>query len=274
MENKKIMQFLKDNNFFPSKKLGQNFLMSADFKKKIVDCAQINDNDFVLEIGPGFGALTDYIIQKTNDITLIEFDKRLFELLSKKYNNINLINSDVLKVNLKNIFEQKQNNNRKSIVISNLPYSISSQVLINLLKTCMIDHMVLMVQKEMSDRITSKIGSKKYNGFSILISLLADVHKEFDVPPNVFYPEPHVVSTVLKVIPKKDIDFDINKLEKFIRVCFLNKRKKLVNNLKTNYKEKVIYQVFDKLNIDYNVRPENLEPNMFIKLLGELNERN
>ncbi|WP_412032306.1 16S rRNA (adenine(1518)-N(6)/adenine(1519)-N(6))-dimethyltransferase RsmA [Malacoplasma muris] len=268
MENNQIIKFLKDNNFFPSKKLGQNFLLSNDYKNKIVNLVPIDSNDFVLEIGPGFGALTDFIIKKTHNLTLIEFDKRLYEFLNKKYNQINIINHDILKLNLNEILDKNKFN--KSIVISNLPYSISSQVLINLLKTSRIDCMVLMVQKEMADRITSKVGSTKYNGFSILISLLADVKKEFDVPSTVFYPEPHVISTVIKVIPKKKIDFDLYKMEKFLKICFLNKRKKLVNNLKTNFSKKTIYNCFNALNLDENVRPEQLDKNQYVLLMKEL----
>lgn len=267
MSNNEVIKFIKNNNFFPSKKLGQNFLLSSDYKKRIVDAASITENDFVLEIGPGFGALTDYIIQKTKNVTLVEFDKRLYEFLVKKYTNLNIINYDILKFDLNQVLDNQYS---KSIVISNLPYSISSQVLINLLKTFKVDSMVLMVQKEMADRITSKIGSKKYNGFSILISLLADVEKLFDVPPNVFHPEPHVTSTVIRVIPKKDINFDVKKMEKFLKICFLNKRKKLLNNLKTIFDQKTIYNCFDDLKIDINIRPEELNMNQYVQLIKEL----
>lgn len=269
MDNNEILKYLKNNNFFPSKKLGQNFLMNNDFKKRIVNSIEINNNDFVLEIGPGFGALTKYILEKTNNVTLIEFDKRLAEILNNNFKNIEIINNDVLKVNLKSIFDSNKDK-EKSIVISNLPYSISSQILINLLKIQKVDYMVLMVQKEMSDRITSKIGSKKYNGFSIIISLISKVEKLFDVPPSAFHPMPNVVSTVLKITPFKNIDFDIFKLEKFLRICFLNKRKKLINNLKTKFSEKIIIDSFLKLNIDINSRPENLKPFEFINLMREL----
>lgn len=273
MDNNKILKYLKDNNFFPSKKLGQNFLMNNDFKKRIVNSIEINNNDFVLEIGPGFGALTKYILEKTSNVTLIEFDKRLAEVLSNNFKNIEIINKDVLRVDLKSIFNSKKIK-EKSIVISNLPYSISSQILINLLKIQTIDYMVLMVQKEMSDRITSKIGSKKYNGFSIIISLIANVEKLFDVPPSAFHPMPNVVSTVLKVTPIKNVNFDILKMEKFLRICFLNKRKKLVNNLKTKFNEKIIIDSFLKLSININSRPENLEPFEFINLMKELKYEN
>lgn len=273
MDNNKILKYLRDNNFFPSKKLGQNFLMNNDFKKKIVNSIDINRNDFVLEIGPGFGALTSYIIEKTNNLTLIEFDKRLAEILKNNFKNIEIINKDVLRVDLRSIFESK-NNIEKSIVISNLPYSISSQILINLLKIQKIDYMVLMVQKEMSDRITSKIGSKKYNGFSIIISLIAHVEKLFDIPATAFHPMPNVTSTVLKITPIKNIDFNILTVEKFLRISFLNKRKKLINNLKTKFNEKMIIDSFLKLNININSRPENLKPFQFIELMKELKYEN
>lgn len=268
MDNKSIINFLKENNIFPSKKLGQNFLLSDNYKQKIVGAYNISNDDFVIEIGPGIGALTEYIIKKTNNLVLIEFDKRLANIITNKYKDIKLINNDVLKTDIQELLDSSDSN--KKIIISNLPYSISSKIIFKLLKCDGIDCMILMVQKEMADRITSTVNTEKYNGFSAMLSLFSNVTKLFDVPNTVFYPEPEVTSTVIKLVPKKDIEYDINEMEKFIKICFLNKRKKLVNNLKTKYSNEKIISTFNKLNIGLNIRAEQIEPLLFVELKKEI----
>lgn len=269
MNKKQIIKFMNEKNFYPSKKMGQNFLLSDDYKKRIVDAADIKESDFVLEIGAGFGAISDYIISKTKNFTIIEFDKRLFEFLLNKFNDssIELINSDILKVDINNLLNQKDGTSKK--VISNLPYSISSQVIINLIKSKNVDDMFLMVQTEMANRIISKPNSKKYNGYTVLINLLADVKKLFDVPPTVFYPEPNVYSTVIQITPKKT-SIDIESIEKFLKLLFSEKRKKISNNLKKNYSIDKLTKAYVKCNIQDDVRAEQLSPQQILSLYEEL----
>lgn len=269
MNKKQIIKFMNEKNFYPSKKMGQNFLLSDDYKKRIVEAAKINSNDFVLEIGAGFGAISDYIIKKTNDFTIIEFDKRLFEFLSEKFKdqNIELINSDILKVDIKSLLAKKDNSIKK--VISNLPYSISSQVIINLIKSKNVHDMFLMVQTEMANRIISKPNSKKYNGYTVLINLLADVKKLFDVPPTVFYPEPNVYSTVIQITPKNN-SIDIESMEIFLKLLFSEKRKKISNNLKKFYSIDKLTNAYIKCNIQEDVRAEQLSPEQILSLYKEL----
>lgn len=269
MNKKQILTFMNEKNFYPSKKMGQNFLLSNEYKKRIVDAADINKDDFVLEIGAGFGAISDYIISKTKNFTIIEFDKRLFEFLWNKFNNtsIELINSDILKVDLNSLLNQKSGSSKK--VISNLPYSISSQVIINLIKTKQVDDMFLMVQTEMANRIISKPNSKKYNGYTVLINLLANVKKLFDVPPSVFYPEPNVYSTVIQITPKEN-SIDIESMEKFLKLLFSEKRKKISNNLKKNYSIDKLTKAYVKFNIQEDVRAEQLTPEQIVSLYEEL----
>lgn len=269
MNKKQILTFMNEKNFYPSKKMGQNFLLSNEYKKRIVDAANINKDDFVLEIGAGFGAISDCIISKTKNFTIIEFDKRLFEFLWNKFNNtsIELINSDILKVDLNSLLNQKSGSSKK--VISNLPYSISSQVIINLIKSKQVDDMFLMVQTEMANRIISKPNSKKYNGYTVLINLLANVKKLFDVPPSVFYPEPNVYSTVIQITPKEN-SIDIESMEKFLKLLFSEKRKKISNNLKKNYSIDKLTKAYVKFNIQEDVRAEQLTPEQIVSLYEEL----
>lgn len=269
MKDDFIFKFIKENNFFASKKLGQNFLISNSIKKRIVDNAKITINDFVLEIGPGFGALTEYIYLKTKKITLIEYDKRLYLYLKNKYPDIEIINNDILKVDLIEVLKSKKY--EKFIVISNLPYSISSQIIFNLLKIKIIDYMIIMVQKEMADRLFASVGSKKYNGFSVIINLLTNVEKLFDVSSVNFYPAPKVNSTVLKIKPIKNIKFNVDELTRFLKICFSSKRKQLINNLKKYYDEEKIKLCFKKIDLNINIRPEKIEPKKFIEMMQVLN---
>lgn len=269
MTKKEIINFMNEKNFYPSKKMGQNFLLFNDYKQRIVNSIDIDEDTYVFEIGPGFGAITEFIYKKTKQLTVIEFDKRLFEFLSNKFKNeITLINADILKFDISGEIEKHKN--KKIKVISNLPYSISSQVIINLLKTQKIDEMVLMVQTEMANRIISKPNSKKYNGYSVLLNILCDVEKLFDVPPSAFYPEPNVYSTVIRLKPKKNnSDLDIEKFEKFLKLLFSEKRKKIVNNLKKEYTLKTIQEVLNKFAIDENTRAEQLTSKQIIELFKE-----
>ncbi|MDE5545559.1 MAG: 16S rRNA (adenine(1518)-N(6)/adenine(1519)-N(6))-dimethyltransferase RsmA, partial [Malacoplasma sp.] len=237
MENQKnkFNEFIKKNKFFASKKLGQNFLTNEIIKQKIVDSLNINDSDFVLEIGPGFGALTKLILKKSKNLTVIELDKRLVEFLKEEFPNLKIINQDILKFDFNNLAL----NNYK--IISNLPYSISSQIIFKILKHSNFSEAILMVQKEMAERVVAKAGTKKYNNFTILLNLTSNITKLFNVSNSCFFPKPEVESTVIKFSKKENFDFkNFDILEDFLKKCFLQKRKTLFNNLKKFYsKEKI-----------------------------------
>ncbi|MDE6429368.1 MAG: 16S rRNA (adenine(1518)-N(6)/adenine(1519)-N(6))-dimethyltransferase RsmA, partial [Malacoplasma sp.] len=200
MENQKnkFNEFIKKNKFFASKKLGQNFLTNEIIKQKIVDSLNINDSDFVLEIGPGFGALTKLILKKSKNLTVIELDKRLVEFLKEEFPNLKIINQDILKFDFNNLAL----NNYK--IISNLPYSISSQIIFKILKHSNFSEAILMVQKEMAERVVAKAGTKKYNNFTILLNLTSNITKLFNVSNSCFFPKPEVESTVIKFSKKEN----------------------------------------------------------------------
>ncbi len=250
--------------------MGQNFLLCNETKKHIVDVSKINQEDVVLEIGPGLGAITSEIMKKTKNLYLIELDKRLFAFLKEKYHNVEnliIINDDILRIDLSDLFKKIDSDNIK--IVANLPYSISSKIILKLLSINKVKQITIMVQKEMADRISADVGSKKYNGFTALLSLVSDVKQEFSVDKSLFYPEPNVQSVVITISINKHLDNFIE-ISKFFRVCFQSKRKSLVNNLLSNYKKEIIIQVLDELGIDKMIRAERLTPNQLVELLKKL----
>ncbi len=262
MNNKDLTKYLKINNFIPSKKMGQNFLICDNYKRAIVNSMEINDEDNIIEIGPGFGALTSLIYEKTKNIKLIELDKRIHEFLVNEFNDIEIINNNILEVNLDDYCIKEKVNK----AISNLPYSISSKAIIKLLKCPFISESVLMIQKEVAERIISQENCKNYNGFSVFVQMVCLPKKMFDVPNTVFYPKPLVTSSVIKLTHFNNLDFDIDKMEKFIRKCFGQKRKTIFNNLKEYFNIDLINNSLEELNIEKNVRPENISVDLYKKL--------
>lgn len=272
--NSEIISYLKKEKFVPSKKMGQNFLISDEYQKKIVDVLKIKEKDNILEIGPGFGSITRWILEYKNiNLKIVELDKRLHEMLKNKHKNIEVINDDILKFDLFKYYklEDKQQNK----VVSNLPYSVSSKAIIKLVKSNLFETCVFMIQKEMADRITAKVGSKKYNNFTILLNILCSIKKEFDVPNTVFIPQPEVTSTVISITNNKDFDFSkTEKLERFLKICFSQKRKKIFNNLKHYYPSDKIELILKKCNVSKDIRPEQIPIEKFLEMFEEFNSVN
>jgi len=218
----------------PKKSLGQNFLIDKNIAKKIVNITSIN-NQYIIEIGPGTGFLTDEIIKKKpKKLYLLEKDKSLYQYLKKKYydyKNIEIINDDALNFNLQCIKERKK-------IISNLPYNISIKLIMNWLKIeCKLQKMVLMIQKEVADKM-NYVNKIKKNRLNLFIEVASRYNIEFNVSNNVFFPKPKINSSVITIIPKNNLKIDLNKFESFTREIFQYKRKKLSTVLKL--KEKII----------------------------------
>lgn len=263
-----FLNHIKKNNFYPSKNLGQNFLISDFYIKKITNLISQN-NDFLIEIGPGFGSLTSELIKKNNDLLAIEFDKRLVEYLKEVFPNLNLISTDVLKFDFS--LEFKHRNTPRTLIISNLPYSISSQIIFMFIHFENIKEMIFMMQKEMAERLI--IGKeKKHNNFTILLNLVFNIKQEFNVPNSVFFPQPKVISTVMHFY-RKEISFDIEKMNEFLKLCFLQKRKTINNNLKQNYSEDKIDNIFAKLSYDKKSRPSDFSLENYLSLYNEFYEK-
>jgi 16S rRNA (adenine1518-N6/adenine1519-N6)-dimethyltransferase len=250
------------------KSLGQNFLIDREVLAKIVSLTDITGKE-VLEIGPGSGNLTTYILkQKPNKIYVVEKDDDLALALKEKFNNeIEIINDDILKISEDKI------SNQKLSVFGNLPYNISTEILskwiINIGSHFWFESLTLMFQKEVADRIISKFNSSKYGRLSILSSWKLNVEKIIDIKPQSFSPRPKIVSSLLLFTPKKNFFVlkDPKNLEKITRIFFSQRRKMLkkpFNQVFTNGKE-----VAEKFGINLNLRPQNLEPEIYFKLVKE-----
>ena len=251
------------------KSLGQNFLFDKNILRIITDCAKIEDNN-ILEIGPGTGNLTTEIIKKKpKKFLLIEKDETLLVLLKKRYlENITYINDDVLNID-ENILSKE-----KLTVFGNLPYNISTEILtkwiFNLKSDVWFDKLILMFQKEVADRIISKFNTSSYGRLSIICNWKLNIEKIIDIKPNSFWPKPKVDSSLLVFTPKKKF-FKLKNpktIEYVTRIFFNQKRKKI---------KKPFNQLFDnadkiatKLNIDLNLRPQNLNHHDYYSIAEEL----
>lgn len=267
-----IKTYLKEQSFVASKKMGQNFLSNFEIKKRIVDATDARKNDLIIEIGPGLGAITEIILQKNYQLLAIELDKRLHAYLIERYSdfkNFKIINNDFLKLDLNHIlFNMGWNNFDQIHVIANLPYSISSKIIIKLLKFEKIQSAVVMVQKEMAQRICSKPKTKDYNSLTVLVGLLFEVKTLFDVGPKNFIPAPKVNSSVIKLTRKEATIHgdELSDLSKFLRNCFLAKRKTLFNNLISICSKDEILKALKTLKLIPTVRAEELAPDVFYQL--------
>ena len=250
------------------KSLGQNFLIDREVLEKIVSTTNITNKE-VLEIGPGSGNLTTYILkQKPKKLYVVEKDDDLAILLKEKFDNeIEIINDDILKVSEDKISHQKLS------VFGNLPYNISTEILskwiFNIGSSFWFESLVLMFQKEVADRIISEFNNSKYGRLSILSSWKLNVKKIIDIKPQSFSPRPKIDSSLLLFTPKENFfEFKNPKnLEKITRIFFSQRRKMLkkpFNQIFTNGKK-----VAEKFDIDLNLRPQNLEPEIYFKLVKE-----
>lgn len=274
--NQSLNDHLKNKPFLASKKMGQNFLINPEIQKKIVKQADLINGDYILEIGPGMGAITGILLSHKINLFAIELDKRLYSYLKEKFisnNNFSLFNDDALKLDW-NVFLSKYPNQQFKI-IANLPYSISSALVLKLIDYPQINLAIVMVQKEFAQRMSAKVGSKQYNMFSVYTQLFFDTKILFDVNPNNFKPAPKVISSVIEIKRKKNYlsnNFNNDRFSIFLRACFSNRRKTLLNNLLSIFNKNKIIKVFDSLNIQSNTRPQELSPNIFISMFENFYE--
>lgn len=267
-------EFFYNEKFYPSKSLGQNFIKDPRVIERIVEIAELSEKDQVIEIGPGFGALTFALAEKSGKVLAIEKDKRLVSRLSElcaEYPNVEIISGDSLKIDFRDFYR-----GRKMKVISNLPYSISSPVLFKLLEDRDIfSCFILMLQREVGERITAKPGGKVYGSISVLLQTYMDISLEFRVPPSAFWPRPKVDSVVLKLIPlpKPRVPVSDEKLyERVVRAAFSSRRKMLGNSLRSIMSREAVDAILASAGIDKSRRAETLSIEEFGVLTEEFNK--
>ena len=250
------------------KSLGQNFLIDREVLEKITTITNITNKN-VLEVGPGSGNLTTYILkQKPKKLYVVEKDDDLAILLKEKFDTeIEIINDDILKVSENKISDQKLS------VFGNLPYNISTEILskwiLNIGTNFWFESLTLMFQKEVADRIISEFNSSKYGRLSILSSWKLNIKKIIDIKPQSFSPRPKIDSSLLLFTPKVNF-FELKNpknLEKITRIFFSQRRKMLKKPFNKVFKNAKV--VSEKFNIDLNLRPQNLEAEMYFKLVKE-----
>lgn len=262
---------LKKFNLRASKRLGQNFLIDAEVVQKIIDAAEISEGEEILEIGPGIGTLTQGLLEAGAKVTAVELDKKLPAVLEETlegYENFRLIQGDILKINLSELMPQKFK------VVANLPYYITTQILLSLLeKKLPITKIVTMVQREVAERMTAAAGSKIYGAMSVAVQFRSDAKISFDVSPESFLPRPEVTSSVV-ICDVRENKFQVSDEEFFIKVVrgsFGQRRKTILNSLiGAGFLREKILQSLESAGINFERRAETLTIEEFVNLAENL----
>ena len=261
--NTKIL--MKKYGITANKKLGQNFLIDENVVKTIIEEAEVTKQDLVIEIGPGLGTLTQKLIEKAGKVIAIEIDKRMIKILEDRFveaKNFEIINKDVLKINLEQLIKQnKKENIQKVKIVANLPYYITTPIIMKLLEEKLdIVSITVMIQKEVAQRLSAIPGNKKSGAITYAVYYYSEAKQILTVPSNSFIPEPEVQSEVIKLQirnrPPIQIE-DEKKFFKLIKLAFSQRRKTLVNALTTEeYTKQKIKQLLNELKINTKVRGE------------------
>ena len=246
----------------PKKFLGQHFLIDDNISKKIVEAINFQKFKKVIEVGPGKGALTKHLLHIKDMLTLIEVDKESVEFLNSEFQKerLNIIEADFLKFDMGSTYPSEKD----TLIIGNFPYNISSQILLKTIDNYKsISGLIGMFQKEVAERIISKNNCKQYGILSVKTQLFYDTKILFNISPNVFFPKPKVNSSVISLTRKKNLNIccDLNMLDKVIKLCFQQRRKKIKNSLKSFDLQENILE--DSI---FELRPEQLTIEEFVKL--------
>lgn len=275
-------KFLMDKyNIKANKNLGQNFLVDENVIETAIEKSNINEDDLVIEIGPGLGTLTNYLLENAGRVICVELDKRMIKILEERfflYKNFEVINNDILKVDLNEIIKQaKEKYNLKNAkIVANLPYYITTPIIMKLLESKIdITSITVMIQKEVADRLAEIPGGKNTGAITYTVYYYGNTEKLLEVPKSSFIPEPSVTSEVIKINIRKEPPVKVKNEERFfklIKVAFLQRRKTLLNSLTNNgisNKEELI-KILKKLNIDEKIRSEKLTIEQFAELSNNL----
>lgn len=259
-------------NFEYKKSLGQNFINNNNIIKKMINSIDLDDNTLVIEIGPGAGVLSREVIPRCKNAILYEVDTRLEDILAvnlSSFSNYKIIFNDFLKEDVKD--EILNYSYKKLYVVANLPYYITTPIIEKLVNDIVPDKIVIMIQKEVADRLCASVNSKNYGYITAYLNYFYDVKKLFDVSRKNFTPIPNVDSTII-TLNKKDRKVCVNDIKyfnRFLKDCFKFKRKNLKNNLK-GYDLEVINSVLSKYGLSLTDRAENINSDIFVEIVNEL----
>ena len=273
---KYTIEVLQKYNFAFQKRFGQNFLIDTHVLDKIIDSAQITKDDFVLEIGPGIGTMTQYLAEAAREVAAVEIDKNLIPILAdtlSAYDNVEVINDDILKVDINKLAEEK-NGGKPIKVVANLPYYITTPIIMGLFESHVpIDSITIMVQKEVADRMQVGPGTKEYGALSLAVQYYAKPEIVAIVPPNCFMPRPNVGSAVIRLTRHKEVPVQVNDeklMFKIIRASFNQRRKTLANGLNNapdiHLSKEVIQESIEELGVPVTIRGEALTLQQFAQL--------
>ena len=276
------IEILQKYNFNFKKKFGQNFLIDEHVLDKIIRAAEITKDDYVLEIGPGIGTMTQYLACAAREVTAVEIDRALIPILEdtlKEYDNVSIINEDILKVDIAALAKEK-NGGRPIKVVANLPYYITTPIIMGLFESHVpLESITVMVQKEVADRMQVGPGTKDYGALSLAVQYYAEPYIVANVPPNCFMPRPAVGSAVIRLTrhQKPPVEVMDEKLMfRLIRASFNQRRKTLANGLKNsgelNLSKEVITAAIEKLGKGSSVRGEALDLEEFARLTNIIKE--
>ena len=264
------------------KKYGQNFLIDTHVLDKIIGAAQIGPDDFVLEIGPGIGTMTQYLAEAAREVIAVEIDTKLIPILQdtlKEYDNVTVLNEDILKVDIRKIAEEK-NGGKPIKVVANLPYYITTPIIMGLFESEVpLDSITVMVQKEVADRMQVGPGSKDYGALSLAVQYYAEPYIVANVPPNCFIPRPNVGSAVIRLTRHKEMPVQVTDpklMFRLIRASFNQRRKTLQNGLNNapdiSFTKEQIIAAIESLGVPATIRGEALDLKQFAQLANYFTE--
>ncbi|TCT11667.1 dimethyladenosine transferase [Natranaerovirga pectinivora] len=261
---KRTKEILTKYNFIFQKKFGQNFLIDLHVLNKIIDSSNIDKDDLVIEIGPGIGSLTQYLAESAREVIAIEIDKNLIPILEdtlSDYNNVSIINQDILQVNLKKLIEER-NDNKPVKIVANLPYYITTPIIMGLFEDEVpLESITVMVQKEVAERMQSMPGSKDYGALSLAVQYYSEPYIVANVPQNCFMPRPNVGSAVIQLKKYKEPIIKVSNKKlmfQIIRASFNQRRKTLLNSLSNqlDIEKNRIQEVLIEMNKSVSIRGE------------------
>lgn len=278
---KNTIEVLQKYNFNFQKKFGQNFLIDTRVLEEIIDAAEITRDDFVLEIGPGIGTMTQYLCEAAREVVAVEIDTNLIPILKdtlSAYDNVEVLNQDILKVDIASLAKER-NNDRPIKVVANLPYYITTPIIMGLFESRVpIDSITIMVQKEVADRMQEGPGSKEYGALSLAVQYYAKPEIVVNVPPSCFMPQPKVGSAVIRLTrhEQSPVEVEDEKLMfQVIRASFNQRRKTLANGLNNfggfGLSKEEIQTCIEELGVPVNIRGEALSLEQFAELANIIN---